>query len=99
MAPETNAPISPKAQIHVPASRVQVLDQPSDDGGAAKRIQVGVPGLDDIRQFEGDDRSCAGSSGHLHAGHTPGHTSYHVGSGNQQLIVLGDVTNMPRAES
>ena len=28
-------------------------------------------------------------------GHTPGHTSYLIGSGNRQLIVLGDVTNIP----
>jgi glyoxylase-like metal-dependent hydrolase (beta-lactamase superfamily II) len=27
-------------------------------------------------------------------GHTPGHTSYHVASGNQQIMVLGDVTNV-----
>ena len=27
--------------------------------------------------------------------HTPGHTSYLVGSGKQQLLVLGDVTNIP----
>ena len=28
-------------------------------------------------------------------GHTPGHTSYLVGSGKQQFLVLGDVTNIP----
>jgi glyoxylase-like metal-dependent hydrolase (beta-lactamase superfamily II) len=27
--------------------------------------------------------------------HTPGHTSYHVGSGSQQLIIQGDITNIP----
>ena len=28
-------------------------------------------------------------------GHTPGHTSYLVSSGSDQLMVLGDVTNLP----
>ena len=28
-------------------------------------------------------------------GHTPGHTSYLVSSGRNQLIVLGDVSNIP----
>jgi len=28
-------------------------------------------------------------------GHTPGHTSYLVSSGSAQLMVLGDVTNIP----
>ena len=28
-------------------------------------------------------------------GHTPGHTAFHVSSGKDQLIVLGDTTNIP----
>jgi glyoxylase-like metal-dependent hydrolase (beta-lactamase superfamily II) len=28
-------------------------------------------------------------------GHTPGHTSYQLGSGSKQFIVLGDVSNIP----
>ena len=28
-------------------------------------------------------------------GHTPGHTSYLVSSGKSQMMVLGDVTNIP----
>jgi glyoxylase-like metal-dependent hydrolase (beta-lactamase superfamily II) len=28
-------------------------------------------------------------------GHTPGHTSYLVSSGRNQMIVLGDVSNIP----
>ena len=40
-------------------------------------------------------RSCRASARLPRRVHTPGHTSYHVGSGSQQLIIQGDLTNVP----
>ena len=94
MAKDTNAPIFPKAQIHVPVTEYQFWTNPSTTAGAAKRIQAVFPGWSNIRQFEGESEVVPGIRAIATPGHTPGHTSYHVGSGNQQLIVLGDVTNI-----
>lgn len=95
MAKDTNAPIFPKAQIHVPATEYKFWTNPAITAGAAKRIQAVFPGWSNIRQFEGDIEVVPGVRAIASNGHTPGHTSYHIGSGSQQLIVLGDVTNMP----
>jgi glyoxylase-like metal-dependent hydrolase (beta-lactamase superfamily II) len=94
MAKDTNAPVFPKAQIHVPANEYKFWTNPSTTAGAAKRIQAVFPGWANIRQFEGEIEVVPGVRAVSTPGHTPGHTSYHIGSGNQQLIVLGDVTNI-----
>jgi glyoxylase-like metal-dependent hydrolase (beta-lactamase superfamily II) len=95
MAKDTNAPIFPKAQIHVPAAEYKFWTNPATTAGAAKRIQAVFPGWSNIRQFEGDTEVVPGVRAIATPGHTPGHTCYHIGSGNQQLIVLGDLTNIP----
>ena len=95
MAQQTDAPIFPNAQIHVPAAEYKFWTNPEIKGGAGPRIQRVFPGWKNIRQFEGDVEVVPGVRAIATNGHTPGHTSYHIGSGNQQLIVLGDVTNMP----
>ena len=94
MAKDTNAPIFPKAQIHVSATEYKFWTNPTVTAGAAKRIQSVFPGWSNIKQFEGDVEVVPGVRAVATPGHTPGHTSYHVGSGSQQLIVLGDVTNI-----
>lgn len=95
MAKDTNAPIFPNAQVHVPAAEYKFWTNPATTGGAAKRIQAVFPGWSNIKQFEGDIEVVPGVRAIATPGHTVGHTSYHVGSGSQQLIVLGDLTNMP----
>jgi glyoxylase-like metal-dependent hydrolase (beta-lactamase superfamily II) len=94
MAKDTNAAIFPKAQIHVPATEYKFWTTPSVTAGAAKRIQAVFPGWSNIRQYEGEVEVVPGIRAVSTPGHTPGHTSYHIGSGSQQLIVLGDVTNI-----
>jgi glyoxylase-like metal-dependent hydrolase (beta-lactamase superfamily II) len=95
MAKDTNAPIFPKAQIHVPAKEYAFWTNPSTTAGAAKRIQAVFPTWKNIQQYEGDKEVVPGVRAVATNGHTPGHTCYHLGSGAQQLIVLGDVTNIP----
>lgn len=95
MAKDTNAPIFPNAEIHVSAAEYKFWTDPSTTAGAAKRIQAVFPGWKNIKQFEGDKEVVPGVRAIATPGHTPGHTSYQVSSGNRQLIVLGDVTNIP----
>ena len=47
-----------------------------------------------FQQIDGDKEVVGGVRAIATPGHTPGHTSYLVGSGKQQLLVLGDVTNI-----
>ena len=90
----TNAPIFPNAEIHVPATEYNFWTQSEHDGGAAKRIQAVFPTWKNIKQFSGDKDVVAGVRAIATYGHTPGHTSFHLSSGSQQLIVSGDVTNI-----
>jgi glyoxylase-like metal-dependent hydrolase (beta-lactamase superfamily II) len=94
MAKDTNEPIFPNAQIHVPAAEYKFWTSPTVTAGAAKRIQAVFPNWKNIRQFEGEIEVLPGVRAISTPGHTPGHTSYHMGSGNQQLVVLGDLTNI-----
>jgi glyoxylase-like metal-dependent hydrolase (beta-lactamase superfamily II) len=48
-----------------------------------------------IRRVASDAEVAPGIRGIPTFGHTPGHTSYSVQSGNATLIILGDVTNHP----
>jgi glyoxylase-like metal-dependent hydrolase (beta-lactamase superfamily II) len=94
MAKDTNAPIFPNAQIHVPANEYKFWTAPTTTAGAAKRIQAVFPGWKNIRQFEGEAEVVPGVRAVATPGHTPGHTSYQVSAGGQQVMVLGDVTNI-----
>ncbi len=95
MAKDTNAPIFPNAEIIVPAAEYKFWTDPATTAGAAKRIQAVFPGWKNMKQFEGDKDVVPGVKPINTNGHTPGHTSYLVGSGRNQLIVLGDVSNIP----
>ena len=94
MAKDTNAPVFPNAQIHVPAAEYKFWTDPATTAGAAKRIQAVFPGWKNIRQFDGEAEVVTGIRAVNTNGHTPGHTSYQLASGGRQLMVLGDVTNI-----
>jgi glyoxylase-like metal-dependent hydrolase (beta-lactamase superfamily II) len=102
MAKDTNAQIFPNAEIIVPAAEYKwwtdpalVSKLPEVRQGLAKRIQATFPGWKNIKPLEGEIEVVSGVRAVASYGHTPGHTSYLVSSGTQQLMVLGDVTNIP----
>lgn len=95
MAKDTNAPIFPNATIYVPDAEYKFWTAPTTTAGAAKRIQAVFPTWKNIKTFEGTKEIVPGVQPINTNGHTPGHTSYAVGSGANRLYVLGDVTNIP----
>jgi glyoxylase-like metal-dependent hydrolase (beta-lactamase superfamily II) len=102
MAKGTNAPIYPNAQIIAPSAEYKfwtdpgtIAKLPEARQGLAKRIQAVFPTWKNIKQFDGDVEVAPGIKAVASYGHTPGHTSYLMGSGSAQLIVLSDVTNIP----
>ena len=56
----------------------------------AKRIQATMPNWKNVKQKQPDKEAVPGIRAVATPGHTPGHTSYLVSSGGQQMIVLGD---------
>jgi glyoxylase-like metal-dependent hydrolase (beta-lactamase superfamily II) len=100
MAKETNAQIFPNAEIIVPAAEYKywtapLSGLPEGRQGLAKRVQATFPTWKNIKQAEAGKDVVPGIRSIETYGHTAGHTSYQLGSGRNQLIVLGDVTNIP----
>ncbi len=98
----TNAQVFPDAELVVPASEYKywtdeglIAKLPEARQGLAKRIQATFPKWKNVRQVENDAEVVPGVRSVASNGHTPGHTSYLVSSGSDQLMVLGDVTNLP----
>jgi glyoxylase-like metal-dependent hydrolase (beta-lactamase superfamily II) len=89
MAKDTNAQNYPNATVYVP----KAVPQPAQ--GISNRVKATLAGWKNVQQTEGDKEVVPGVRAVATPGHTPGHTSYLVGSGKQQLLVLGDVTNIP----
>ncbi len=63
--------------------------------GIAKRVQATMPSWKNLKQIASDAEAVPGVKAVATFGHSPGHTSYLVSSGNQQMMVLGDLTNIP----
>lgn len=102
MAKDTNAQTFPNAEIIVPAAEYKywtdpalIPSLPQARQGLAKRIQATLPTWKNVKQAEAGKEVISGIRAVQSYGHTPGHTSYVLGSGRSQLIVLGDVTNIP----
>ena len=102
MAKDTNAQVYPNAEIVVPEAEYNywtaadlIAKLPEARQGLAKRIQATLPTWKNIKPIADGKDAVAGIRAINTNGHTPGHTSYLLGSGSSQLIVSGDVTNIP----
>lgn len=102
MAKDTNAQIFPNAEIIVPAAEHKFWTDagvigklPEARQGLAKRIQATLPTWKNVEQVEEGKEAIPGVKAVTTYGHTPGHTSFLVASGRKQLLVLGDVANIP----
>ena len=102
MAKDTNAQTFPNAEIIVPAAEYKywtdptlISKLPEARHGLVKRIQATMPTWKNLKQVEAGKDAIPGVRAIETYGHTPGHTSYVMGSGRNQLIVLGDVANIP----
>lgn len=102
MAKDTNAQVYPEAEIIVPAAEYKFWTDegvfsklPETSHGLAKRIQATLPGWKNLRQIEGEVAVVSGIRAVPAFGHTPGHTAYAMASGDKQLVVLADLTNVP----
>lgn len=102
MAKDTNAQMFPNAEILVPDTEYAFWTDPAKTSklpegvqGLVKRINATFPTWKNIKQFAVGAEVAPGIKSIATHGHTPGHTSYLIGSGKDQLIVQGDVSNAP----
>lgn len=87
--------VMPEAEYKYWTDPLATASLPEARKPLAKRVQLTFPTWNNIRQVKADSDVMAGVRAVATYGHTPGHTSYLVSSGDQQLLVLGDVTNIP----
>jgi glyoxylase-like metal-dependent hydrolase (beta-lactamase superfamily II) len=98
----TNAPMFPNAEIIVPAAEYKWWTDPSlitrlPEGRRplARRIQAVIPNWKNVLPVEGEDEVVPGISFVSVPGHTPGHTAFHLTSGNTQLMISNDTAYVP----
>lgn len=99
---ETNSKVFPDAEIVVPEAELKYWNDPALEGKVSdsqkplvRRIQATLGKWKNVRQIQDGREVLPGVTAVSTPGHTPGHTSYLVSSGNKQLMVLGDITNLP----
>jgi len=99
---KTNAPVFPNAEIIVPAAEYKWWTDPSlinrlPEGRRplARRIQSVIPNWKNVLPVEGEDEVVPGIFFVKVPGHTPGHTAFHVTSGNTQLMISNDAAYVP----
>jgi glyoxylase-like metal-dependent hydrolase (beta-lactamase superfamily II) len=96
--------VYPNAEIVVPPNDVaHYMDEskmnavPEAARGAFKTaMRVFSPNIKDVKQGEWGKEWATGITAIQSDGHTPGHTSFVVASGNKTLLVVGDASNDPR---
>jgi glyoxylase-like metal-dependent hydrolase (beta-lactamase superfamily II) len=98
----TNSKVFPDAEIIVPEVEHNHWNDASLPGKLPEgqrpmvnRIQASLGKWKGVRLAKADTEVLPGIRSVATFGHTPGHTSYLVGSGKNPLLVLGDVTNIP----
>jgi glyoxylase-like metal-dependent hydrolase (beta-lactamase superfamily II) len=98
----TNAPVFPNAEIIVPAAEYKWWTDPSlitrlPEGRRplARRIQAVIPNWKNVLPVEGEDEVVPGIYFVSVPGHTPGHTAFHLASGNAQLMISNDAAYVP----
>ena len=102
MEKETNAQVYPNAEIVVPNAEyaywtdaATLAGLPENRQGLVKRIQATMPTWKNLKRIEDGAEVAPGIVAVAAYGHTPGHTTYLLGSGKDQLYVLADITNIP----
>ncbi|MCB1519528.1 MAG: MBL fold metallo-hydrolase [Hyphomicrobiaceae bacterium] len=98
----TNTQVYPNAEIVVPEKELAFWTDPGVFAklpearhGLAKRIQATLPSWSNVTRIDDGAEVAPGIIAVGAYGHTAGHTTYQVGSGKDQLMVLADITNIP----
>ncbi len=102
MEKDTNEQLFPNAEILVGETEYKFWTDPAiieklpeRRKGLAKRIQATFPKWKNVTLFNGDKDLAPGLRAIDSRGHTPGHVSFHISSGNDELLLIGDAIIVP----
>lgn len=102
MAKDGTDSVFPDAEILVPATEhafwtdpATMSAMPENRRGLVERINGTLGSWSNVTPFEVDKEVVPGILPLAAYGHTPGHTVFAVSSGNDQLLVAGDIANVP----
>ena len=95
--------IFPNAELVVPDAEWRYWTDRSNEAAAPERQRPNfanvarrfAPYASRTRRVMDGQEAVAGVRAVLAAGHSPGHTCWHVADGNAQFMVLGDITHRP----
>lgn len=98
----TNAQVFPDAEIMVGETEFKFWTDPGlieklPEGrrGLAQRIQATFPTWKNVSQYNGDQEVAPGIRSVDTFGHTPGHTAFHLSSGDDEAMLVADIMNLP----
>ncbi len=99
---KTNTSVFPNAEIIVSSTEYKWWTDPSLIGRLpearrplARRIQSVIPNWKNVLPVDGEDEVVPGIRFVKCYGHTPGHTAFHLSSGNEQLMLSNDAAYVP----
>jgi len=102
MEKDTNAQVYPNAEIMVHETEYNYWTDPSiietlpeRRQGLAKRIQATFPEWKNVSRFDGKSELAPGIRAVESFGHAPGHVNFHLSSGDDQLMLIGDAVIVP----
>ncbi len=102
MEKDTNAQVYPNAEILVNETEYNFWTDPSileslpeRRKGLAKRIQATFPNWKNVTQFTGEKELVSGVRAVNSFGHAPGHTTFHLSSGSDEMMLIGDAIIVP----
>lgn len=102
MEKDTNAQVFPNAEIMVSETdygfwtdSAMTSKLPERRQGLANRIQATFPKWDNVSLFNGGAELAPGLRAVNSFGHSPGHVSFHISSGDDQVLLIGDALIVP----
>ncbi|MEM8796410.1 MAG: MBL fold metallo-hydrolase [Pseudomonadota bacterium] len=102
MEKETNAQVFSNAEIMVGESEYKFWTDPATINKVPERrkplinrIQATFPTWKNVTLFKDNATVADGIQAHPTPGHSPGHTAFHVSSGNDQTMIIGDAIIVP----
>jgi len=102
MEKDTNAQIYPNAEIMVGETEYNFWTEPGlieklpeRRKGLAQRIQATFPNWKNVTLYNSGTELAPGVTAVNSFGHTPGHVSFHISSGGDDLLLIGDAVIVP----
>ncbi len=102
MEKDRNAQVYPNTEIIVPdpefafwTDKTLTATLGKYRQGLAKRVRATLPSWSNVSRFSGEKEVAPGITAIPAHGHTAGHTVFSVASGDDQLLVMADTSNIP----